>query len=158
MQMSGPFMKDKDQRKAERQRFICWLVGCLKSKQHASVSQRLICSDNCTWRHNMIEVADQTFYLTQSQCSDTGPVRSAASMFVVTLQTLGVWRHSHVAQDKQNHPKWNMEIYHIVSAEFCLLCHRWFTWSFGLWREACSLRLRYHAVMSKFLSVLILHI
>ena len=54
-------------------RFVCWLVGCLTSQQHASVSQGRICSDNFTCCHTEIEVADQTFHLTQSQYTDTGP-------------------------------------------------------------------------------------
>ena len=48
-------------------------VGCLTSLQQASVSQRRICTDNFTCCHTEIEAADQTFYLTQSQCTDTGP-------------------------------------------------------------------------------------
>ena len=51
----------------------CWLVGCLTSQQHASVSQGRICSDNFTCCHTEIELADPTFYLTQSQYTDTGP-------------------------------------------------------------------------------------
>ena len=45
-----------------------WLlfVRCLTSKQHASVSQGWICTDNLTCRHTEIKVADQTSYLTQS--------------------------------------------------------------------------------------------
>ena len=49
------------------------LVGCLTSQQHASVSEGRICSDNFTCCHTEIEVADQTFRLTQSQYTDTGP-------------------------------------------------------------------------------------
>ena len=52
---------------------VCLLVGCLTSQQHASVSQGRICSDNLTCCHTEIEVADQTFHLTQSQYTDTGP-------------------------------------------------------------------------------------
>ena len=48
-------------------------VGCLTSQQQASVSQGLICKDNFTCCHAEIEAADQTFYLTQSQYTDTGP-------------------------------------------------------------------------------------
>ena len=45
---------------------VCFLfVGCLTSQQHASVSQGRICSDNFTCCHTEIEVADQTFHLTQ---------------------------------------------------------------------------------------------
>ena len=49
------------------------LVGCLASQQHASVSHGRICSDKFTCCHTEIEVADQTFHLTQSQYTDTGP-------------------------------------------------------------------------------------
>ena len=57
---------------------VCLLVGCLTSQQHASVSQGRICSDNCTCCHTEIEVADPTFYLTQSQYTDTGPTNPSA--------------------------------------------------------------------------------
>ena len=49
------------------------LVGCLTSQRHTSASQGRICSDNFTYCHTEIEVADQSFYLTQSQYTDTGP-------------------------------------------------------------------------------------
>ena len=48
------------------------LLACLTSQQHASVSQGWICSDKFTCCHTEIEVADPTFYLTQSQYTDTG--------------------------------------------------------------------------------------
>ena len=54
------------------QLFVCLPVGCLTSQQHASVSEGRICSDNFTCCHTEIEVADQTFHLTQSQYTDTG--------------------------------------------------------------------------------------
>ena len=54
------------------------LVGCLTSQQHASVSQGRICEDNCTCCHIEIEVADQTFHLTLSQYTDTGPASPSA--------------------------------------------------------------------------------
>ena len=41
-------------------------VGCLTSQQYASVSQGRIWSDNFTFCHTEIEVADPTFYPTQS--------------------------------------------------------------------------------------------
>ena len=69
---------------------VCWLVGCLTSQQHASVSQGRICSDNFTCRHTEIEVADQTFYLTQSHYSDTGPTSPSADPI-----TPGAWQGSH---------------------------------------------------------------
>ena len=56
----------------------CLLVGCLTSQQHASVSQGRICTDNFTCCHTEIEVADPTFYLTQSQYTDTGPTSPSA--------------------------------------------------------------------------------
>ena len=49
----------------------CLLVACLTSQQHVSVSQGRICSDNYKCCHTEIEVADQTFYLTKSQYTDT---------------------------------------------------------------------------------------
>ena len=52
--------------------FFCCLVACLTSQQHACVSQGRICSDNFTCCHTEIEVADQTFYLSQSRYTDTG--------------------------------------------------------------------------------------
>ena len=54
------------------------LVGCLTSQQHASVSQGRICTDNFTCCHAEIEAADQTFHLTQSQYTDTGPTSPSA--------------------------------------------------------------------------------
>ena len=41
-------------------RFVCLLVGCLTSQQHASVSQGRICSRQFTCCHTEIEAADQT--------------------------------------------------------------------------------------------------
>ena len=57
---------------------VCLLVGCLTSQQQVSVSQGRTCSDNFTCCHTEIEVADQTFYLTQSQYTDTGPTSPSA--------------------------------------------------------------------------------
>ena len=70
--------------------FVCWLVGCLTSQQQASVSQGRICTDNFTSCHTEIEVADQTFYLTQSQYTDTGPTSPSADPI-----TPGAWQGSH---------------------------------------------------------------
>ena len=67
--------------------FVGWL---LKSQQHASVSQERICSDNFTCCHTEIEVADPTFYLTQSQYTDTGPTSLSAGPI-----TPGAWQGSH---------------------------------------------------------------
>ena len=68
----------------------CLFVGCLTSQQHASVSQGRICSDNFTCCHTEIEVADQTFYLTQSQYTDTGPTSPSTNPIVP-----GAWQGSH---------------------------------------------------------------
>ena len=70
--------------------WYCLLVGCLTSQQQASVSQGQICSDNCTCCHTEIEVADQTFCLTQSQYTDTGPISPSADP-----RTPGAWQGSH---------------------------------------------------------------
>ena len=67
-----------------------WLVACLTSQQHASVSQGRICLDQCTCRHIEIEVADQTFYLIHSQYTDTGPTGPTADPI-----TPGTWQNSH---------------------------------------------------------------
>ena len=69
---------------------VCLLVGCLTSQQHASVSQGRIYSDNFTCCHTEIEVADHTFYLTQSQYTDTGPTSPSADP-----RTPGTWQGSH---------------------------------------------------------------
>ena len=69
--------------------FVCLLVGCLMSQQQASVSQGRICSDNFTCCHTEIEVADPTFYLTQSQYTDTGPTSPSADPI-----TPGAWQGS----------------------------------------------------------------
>ena len=69
---------------------VCCLLACLTSQQHASVSQGRICSDNCTCCHNEIGAADQTFYLVQSQCTDTGPTSPSTDPITSTA-----WRGSH---------------------------------------------------------------
>ena len=69
--------------------FVCLLVGCLTSQQHVSVSQGRICSDSFTCCHAEIEVADPTFYLTQSQCTDTGPTSPSADPMP------GAWQGGH---------------------------------------------------------------
>ena len=69
---------------------VCLSVGCLTSQQHASVSQGRIYSDNCTCCHTETEVADQTFYLTQSQYTDTRPTSPSADPI-----TPGAWQGSY---------------------------------------------------------------
>ena len=94
------------------------LVGCLTSQQHASVSQGRICSDNFTCCHTEIEVADPTFYLTQSQYTDTGPTSPSADPI-----TPGAWQGSHWSANFLSH--WydstptNLE----VDAFFCVPDH-----------------------------------
>ena len=70
--------------------FVCLLVGCLTSQQHPSLSQGRICSDNFTCCHTETEVADQTFYLTQSQNTDTRPTSTSADPIMP-----GAWQGSH---------------------------------------------------------------
>ena len=69
--------------------FVGLLVGRLTSQQHASASQGRTCSDNFTCCHTEIEVADQTFYLTQSQYTDTGLTSPSAAPI-----TPGAWQGS----------------------------------------------------------------
>ena len=63
---------------------------CLTSQQHASVSQGRICSHNFTCCHTEIQVAHQTFHLTQSQYTDTGPTSPSTDPL-----TPGAWQGSH---------------------------------------------------------------
>ena len=70
--------------------FHVFHMVCLTSQQHASVSQGRICSDNFTCCHTEIEVADQTFHLTQSQYTDTRPTSPSTDPI-----TPGVWQGSH---------------------------------------------------------------
>ena len=69
---------------------FCLFVGCLASQQHASVSQRQICTDNFMCCHTEIEVADQTVYLTQSQYAYTGPTSPSDDPMMP-----GAWQGSH---------------------------------------------------------------
>ena len=66
--------------------FVCWLLACFTSQQHASVSQGRICSDNFTCCHTEIEIADQTSHLTQSQYTGTGQTSPSADPI-----TPGAW-------------------------------------------------------------------
>ena len=74
------------------------LVGCLTSQQHASVSQGRTCSDNFTCCHTEMEAADQTFHLTQSQYTDTGPTSPSADPI-----TPGAWQGSHWSANFKSH-------------------------------------------------------
>ena len=75
-----------------------WWLACLTSQQQASVPQGRICSDNFTCCHTEIEVADQTFYLTQSQYIDTGPTSPSADPI-----TPGSWQGSHWSANFLSH-------------------------------------------------------
>ena len=59
------------------------------SRRIASVSQGRICSDNCTCCHTETEVTDPTFYLTQSQYTDTEPTSASTGTI-----TPGAWQGS----------------------------------------------------------------
>ena len=67
---------------------VCLFVGYLTSQQHASVSQGRICTDNFTCCHTEIEVADQTFHLTQSQYTDTVVITVTEMTVVVIIVTV----------------------------------------------------------------------
>ena len=71
-------------------RTVGWLVGWLLNVPAISVSQGRICSDNFTCCQTEIEVADPTFYLTQSQYTDTGPTSPSADP-----KTPSAWQGSH---------------------------------------------------------------
>ena len=77
---------------------VGWLLACLTSQLQASVSQGWICSDNFTCCHTEIEVADQSFYLTQSQYTDTGPTSPSADLI-----TPGAWQGSHWSANFLSH-------------------------------------------------------
>ena len=52
--------------------------------------QGWICSNKCLHCHTVVQVADQTFYLIQSQYTDTGPTSPSADTI-----TPSVWQDSH---------------------------------------------------------------
>ena len=74
--------------------FVCvcvfWLLVCVTPKQHANVSQERIFWDNWTCCHTEIVVADQTYYLAQSQYTDTG-----ATSFSAYRVAQDAWQVSH---------------------------------------------------------------
>ena len=82
--------RDKERERERERESVCLFAGCLTSQQQASVSQGRICSDNFTCCHTEKEVADPTFYLTQSQYTDTGPTSPSADPI-----TPGAWQGSH---------------------------------------------------------------
>ena len=75
---------------SERTYVIGCLLACLTSKQHASVSQGRIRTDKLTCCHTETEVADQTFYITQSQYTDIRLTSPSADPIMP-----GAWHGSH---------------------------------------------------------------
>ena len=69
---------------------VCLFVGCLTSQQPASVSQGRMYKDNFMCCHTEIQVADQTFYPTQSQYTDTGPTSPSADPIAPDKVATGV--------------------------------------------------------------------
>ena len=65
-------------------------VAGMLSNQPKNISQGRICTDNFTCCHTEIEVADQTFHLTQSQYTDTGPTSPSSDPI-----TPRAWQGSH---------------------------------------------------------------
>ena len=90
---------------ARRRSQRSWLVGCLTSQQQASVSQGRICSDHCTCCHTEIQVADQTFYLTQSQYIDTRPTSPSADPRTPGAWQGGYWSADFGVTGVSRHPK-----------------------------------------------------
>ena len=80
--------EERTSRKQLNSLFVGWLLA--SSQQHTSVFQGHIYSDNCTNCHTETEDADQTFYITQSQYTDTGPTSTSADPI-----TPGAWQGSH---------------------------------------------------------------
>ena len=74
------------------------MFDCFTPQQQASVSQGWICLDNFTYCHTEIEVADQTFYLTQSQYTDTGLTSPSADPIMP-----GAWQGSHWSANFLSH-------------------------------------------------------
>ena len=61
---------------------VCFLVGCLFNvPATCNVSQGRICSPNGSCCHTETGVADHTFYLTQSQCTDTWPTSLSVDIY-----------------------------------------------------------------------------
>ena len=75
-----------DERERERGLFVCWLLNVPATCECISGTDLL----NFTCCHTEIEVADPTFYLTQSQYTDTGPTSPSADPI-----TSGAWQGSH---------------------------------------------------------------
>ena len=83
------------------------VLGWLASWQHAIISQGWICSDNDMPCYTEREVADQTFYFTQSEYTDRQ--RTLALRLVIEIQDLingddvvlgwlASWQHASISQ------------------------------------------------------------
>ena len=70
----------------EQQQFVCWLLNVPATYVCISGTDLL----NFTCCHTEIAVADQTFHLTQSQNTDTGPTSPSADSI-----TPGAWQGNH---------------------------------------------------------------
>ena len=84
------------------------LIGCLTSQQHASVSQGRVCSDNSTCCHTEIQVADQTFHLTQSQYTDTGPTSPSTDPIITPGARQGSHWSANVYVTSMTRPRKNL--------------------------------------------------
>ena len=73
-------------------------VGRLVSQQYASVSQGRIYFDKCTCCYTEIKFAEQTFYHTESQYTDTEP--ASFSTYPITVC---VWQRSHLHSQFLSH-------------------------------------------------------
>ena len=104
---------------------VCLVVGCLTSQQHASVSQGRVCSDKFMCCHTEIEVASQTFYLTQSLCTDTGPASPS-----VDPVTPGTWQGRHWSASQSQ--RWPYNARHLAGSP--LECQP--VPALTLWRQA----------------------
>ena len=74
------------QRERERERDVCWLLNVPATCECISGTDLL----NFTCCKPEIEVADQTFHLTRSQYTDTGPTSPSTDPI-----TPGAWQGSH---------------------------------------------------------------
>ena len=77
----------------DRQRLF---VGCLTSQQQASVILGWICSNKFMHCHTEVQAADQTFYLTQSQYTDTRLTSPSVDPIMP-----GAWQGSHWSANVQ---------------------------------------------------------
>ena len=71
-------------------KWVMLFVGCFNIPATCSCISRQMCSDKFMCCNTEIEVADQTFYLTQPQYTDTGPTSPSTDPI-----TPGPWQCSH---------------------------------------------------------------